>query len=69
MAEARKQYQKVSQEVEKYERILAKEQGQSQESQERLKQVQIEVTTKKQQKLELEQYINRVAAIQTRVAV
>ncbi|MFL5624161.1 MAG: hypothetical protein ACJ788_01020 [Ktedonobacteraceae bacterium] len=66
ISEAQKQLQRLGKEMEIQRGVLAKEQGQSQEH---LKKLQMEVAELERQKTELEQHINRLASIKTRVAV
>ena len=66
ISEAQKQLQKVNKEVDIQKSVLTKEQGQSQEH---LNKLQTQVRELEQNKAELEQHINRLASIKTRVAV
>jgi chromosome segregation ATPase len=66
ISEAQGQLQKVGRELEIQRRVLTQERGQAPD---RLKKLQTQVTELERNKAELEQQINRLASIKTRVAV
>ena len=66
IAETQGHLQKVQNELKIQRQVLAQEQGQSPE---RLEKLQVQVTELERNKAELEQHINRLASIKTRVAV
>jgi DNA repair exonuclease SbcCD ATPase subunit len=66
ISEAQKQLQKVGRELDIQRQVLAQERGQAPEH---LKRLQTQVTELERNKAELEQHINRLASLKTRVAV